>query len=241
MDRPPLPGPPPSGRQGPLAVVVAVAEDRPGVSQIIEVLEREGQATAVVVAVDDAWVRRSPTPPDAVVLAGDPDHPRTAERLAGLRHRLPGIPTVIVARTPSSATVAVALDLGANGVVLEGDLERTLWVAVSAAYAGHVSVPATFRRTLVRPSFSYRERQTVGLAVAGHTNAQIAGALFLSESTVKSHLASAFRKLGVHSRKEAASVILDPRTGLAQSVMDAARERLPGPEGQPGPTGQFAA
>jgi DNA-binding NarL/FixJ family response regulator len=43
----------------------------------------------------------------------------------------------------------------------------------------------------------------------GLTNAQIADQLGLSESTVKSHLSSAFTKLGVASRAEAAALIRD--------------------------------
>jgi DNA-binding NarL/FixJ family response regulator len=43
----------------------------------------------------------------------------------------------------------------------------------------------------------------------GLTNAQIADRLGLSESTVKSHLSSAFTKLGVASRAEAAALIRD--------------------------------
>jgi DNA-binding NarL/FixJ family response regulator len=46
--------------------------------------------------------------------------------------------------------------------------------------------------------------------VMGMTNAAIASQLYLAESTVKSHLSSAFAKLGVSSRAEATNVILDP-------------------------------
>lgn len=209
-------------------MIVAATEHPISARRIVEVLESDGLAVSAVMMADGACVRKSPIPPQAATLACDPDHPRATARLAGLRNRLPGIPTVIVVRSPTSATVSVALGLGVSGVVAEDQLETTLSVTISAACAGHVSVPAAVRRTLVRPDFSHRERQTVGLAVAGHTNAEIAGALFLSESTVKSHLASAFRKLGVHSRKEAASVVLDPAMGLAPSVLGAARSRTPG-------------
>ena len=51
--------------------------------------------------------------------------------------------------------------------------------------------------------------------VTGQTNSQIASELFLAESTVKSHLSSAFGKLGVSSRSEAAAVIsIDRGHGL---------------------------
>ena len=58
-----------------------------------------------------------------------------------------------------------------------------------------------------------REKQILTLMVTGQTNSQIASELFLAESTVKSHLSSAFGKLGVSSRSEAAAVILDPDRG----------------------------
>lgn len=48
-----------------------------------------------------------------------------------------------------------------------------------------------------------RERQVLGLAAAGHTNAEIAERLFLSPNTVKYHLAHAFRALGAATREEA--------------------------------------
>jgi DNA-binding NarL/FixJ family response regulator len=47
--------------------------------------------------------------------------------------------------------------------------------------------------------------------VMGFTNAGIAKKLFLAESTVKSHLSSAFTKLGVRSRHEAAALLSDPQ------------------------------
>jgi DNA-binding NarL/FixJ family response regulator len=66
--------------------------------------------------------------------------------------------------------------------------------------------------------FSYREKQVLELVLAGLTNGEIAGRLYLSESTVKSHLASSFRKLGVSSRVEAARRVLDPDSGLDLSL-----------------------
>ena len=42
------------------------------------------------------------------------------------------------------------------------------------------------------------------LASEGHTNREIAQALFLSPKTVQYHLTNAFRKLGIHRRAELA-------------------------------------
>jgi DNA-binding NarL/FixJ family response regulator len=55
--------------------------------------------------------------------------------------------------------------------------------------------------------------------LAGLTNRQIAARLYLAESTVKTHVASAFAKLGVRSRKDAVAVLLDPDEGLAATAL----------------------
>lgn len=49
---------------------------------------------------------------------------------------------------------------------------------------------------------SPREREVVALILSGETNAAIADRLFISESTVKKHVNSIFRKLGISSRWE---------------------------------------
>lgn len=48
-----------------------------------------------------------------------------------------------------------------------------------------------------------RERQILDHVSAGESNKQIANALYLSESTVKSHVYKIFKKLDVHKRKDA--------------------------------------
>jgi len=51
------------------------------------------------------------------------------------------------------------------------------------------------------------------------SNAEIARNLYLSESNVKNHLSSAFAKLGVSSRNEAAELILDRDSGLGPGIL----------------------
>jgi len=79
--------------------------------------------------------------------------------------------------------------------------------------AGQVSAQAGQRRAVRPRALTAREKQILTLVVAGLTNSQIASELFLAESTVKSHLSSAFGKLAVSSRSEAVAVILDPERG----------------------------
>ncbi len=49
-----------------------------------------------------------------------------------------------------------------------------------------------------------REAEVLDLMLAGHTNREMAAALFISESTVKKHVNAVYRKLGVRNRMELA-------------------------------------
>ena len=49
---------------------------------------------------------------------------------------------------------------------------------------------------------SLRERDICNLLLQGHTNQEIAGNLFITEGTVKSHLNKIYKKLGTHNRLE---------------------------------------
>jgi DNA-binding NarL/FixJ family response regulator len=123
--------------------------------------------------------------------------------------------------------VRSALGAGAAAFVADAQLEQALALACRSVLAGQVSLPRQLRRCAIRPAFSHREKQVLTLVVRGFGNRQIARRLYLSESTVKSHLASAFQKLGVRSRKEAAAILLDPEEGLGTTILsvelDAAR------------------
>ena len=66
--------------------------------------------------------------------------------------------------------------------------------------AGHgrpVRGPRLERELLQRPPLSPRERQVLAMVVLDFSNAEIAEKLVVTESNVKSHLTSAFSKLGV--------------------------------------------
>jgi DNA-binding CsgD family transcriptional regulator len=51
-----------------------------------------------------------------------------------------------------------------------------------------------------RDALTAREREVLRLLAQGRSNDEIAGALFLSVRTVESHVAAAYRKIGVHGR-----------------------------------------
>lgn len=61
---------------------------------------------------------------------------------------------------------------------------------------------AALPREAASPPLTAREREVVEHVLAGESNAEIAGALGMSEKTVKTHLTHVYAKVGVRSRTE---------------------------------------
>jgi DNA-binding NarL/FixJ family response regulator len=136
-----------------------------------------------------------------------------------LARRFDGAPIVLVCASVERWGVRAALAAGVAGVVLAADVDSALASCLQAVYAGQICVPRGQWRQVEPPVLSSREKQILGLVVMSFTNGQIARQLFLAESTVKSHLSSAFAKLGVRSRNEAVDLILDPERGLGMGIL----------------------
>jgi DNA-binding NarL/FixJ family response regulator len=164
-------------------------------------------------------VLQSGASPHVFVLACDVSRVEGTSALRRLRRESGDTGIVVVARGTQRASVREILNIGADGFLVEEDLEHSLAAVVRAVAVGHVSVPREIRRCLVRPAFSHREREVLALVVEGLHNREIADRLYLAESTVKNHVASSFSKLGVRSRKEAAALVLDPDEGLRMLVL----------------------
>lgn len=157
-------------------------------------------------------------PPDIRVVSVDLSQHLSLRRLRKLVSYGTGR---VVAVSPRCGALGLrrAVRAGVDSLVLEHELAVALAPAVRAVAAGLSVVPAQLGSGTERLAFSHREREVLRLAVTGHTNGEIASALFLAESTVKSHLSSAYRKLGAGGRNDAASMIFDPDEGLANMVL----------------------
>jgi DNA-binding NarL/FixJ family response regulator len=137
---------------------------------------------------------------DVAVVAVNPA--RDSAQLGLLRRRLEGMRVIAVVPMLRGADSGRLLAADIDGVVLEDEIERVLGPAIASLAADQLCVPSGARPALAGPVFSHREKQVLKLLLAGLTNSEIASRLYLSESTVKSHLSSSFRKLGVSSRAE---------------------------------------
>lgn len=158
-------------------------------------------------------------PPDALVVAGEHELLTSAARLREMRARVAPIPMVVVIASTDRRSLRKAMAAGVEGCVRDDDVEEVLALTVAAVTVGQLCVPASMRHPVTRPAFSHREKQVLKLVAQGLTNGEVAERLYLAESTVKSHLSSSFRKLGVNSRQEAAAVVLDPEHGIAAQLV----------------------
>ncbi|MBE1489894.1 response regulator [Plantactinospora soyae] len=137
-----------------------------------------------------------------------------------------------------------ALRAGASGFLLKDMRRDELVNAVRVVAAGEALLAPTVTRRLiadvvsrdrpVRPgpgsprlaTLTARESETLRQVARGLSNAEIAGALFVSEHTVKTHVSNVLAKLGLRDRVQA--VVLAYESGLV----------APGEAGVPGEAGR---
>src|ERR1700733_4659157 len=144
------------------------------------------------------------------------------------RDRPPGSRPRVLVVTPFDLApyVSQALKAGASGFMLKDEPPERLAAAVRTVAAGDALLaPALLRRLLdeyvsrpepgyfsPRPKLPEREVEVLRLIGRGRSNAEIAAELFLSETTVKTHVTRIFTKLRLRDRAQA--VVLAYETGL---------------------------
>ena len=134
--------------------------------------------------------------------------------------RAVGETVIVVIGEVTVEAVRALLQAGADAVIPADAVETQLGPAMSAVQAGLATAPrGMLSQAIGRPALTPREKQALGMVVLGFSNADIASKLYLAESTVKSHLSSAFAKLGVRTRSEATALILDRSNGLGTGIL----------------------
>ncbi|MBD2431748.1 MULTISPECIES: response regulator transcription factor [Fischerella] len=141
-----------------------------------------------------------------------------------IKANLPNIRVVILTSHQDETEMIAALAAGADACCIKGTSLEQLSVAISAAKQGatyldpqiakkvieHIKPPAPVVSNLGQ--LSSRELEVLKLIVEGRTNPEIAAELYMSLSTVKTHIRSIMNKLAVSDRVQAAVVAL--RNGL---------------------------
>lgn len=167
--------------------VVAQAGDLAGCLAALDELTTTGSG------VDLVWMDLN--------LGSGPDGIEATRQLAARR-----VPVLVVTTFDAEADILAALEAGARGYVLKDSPTEQLVDACLAAAAGRTVLSPEVQQRLVertmRPAeaLSPREIEILQQVATGASNRQVAKALFISEATVKTHLAHLFTKLGVDNR-----------------------------------------
>ena len=149
---------------------------------------------------------------DAVLLDLAMPGPDGFECLRVLREQRPELALIVVSGSNDETDIRRALDLGAVCFVGKATDPSDLAGAVHVLLLGSIHLPTTHPNGAARDtpdrapkaSLTPRELEILRLAAQGQSNAQIATALWVTEQTVKFHLANTYRKINVSNRTSAA-------------------------------------
>ncbi|WP_414123036.1 LuxR C-terminal-related transcriptional regulator [Corynebacterium nuruki] len=185
-----------------LRAVLAVADD-------IEIVGEVETADAAVRRVREGGV-------DVVLMdlrfgAGQAGQDREsgAQATARIREIREHPEVLVVTNYDTDVDILGAVDAGAVGYLLKDAPPEELIAGVRAAakgetvMSGAVATRLQHREEEPESALSPRELDVLQLVAGGRSNREIGTALFLSEATVKSHLAHIYAKLGVRSRTSA--------------------------------------
>lgn len=201
-----------------IAEVVIVGDDDAVQRRVCAVLDEQTEVRSTV-STSLAGVEDSSVQADLMIAHCDSIEAEHASAFERVRRARPAMRIVTVCANAGGRSMRRAVDGAVDGVVLIDHLESALAPTVAAVLAGQLVIPRDAGGLLHKPALSFREKQVLALVALGYSNGEIAQRLFLAESTVKSHLSSAFSKLGVSSRSQAAALILDPQGSVGAGIM----------------------
>ena len=127
-----------------------------------------------------------------------------------LRQSDASVRVIVLTTYDNDEQIYQALTAGAKGYLLKDARREELLDCIRRVHAGQTCVDAAIAAKLAErvsgESLSAREREVLLLMAQGQSNREIAAQLFISETTVKSHIKHLFAKLNVFSRTQAIAV-----------------------------------
>ncbi len=167
--------------------------------------------------------------PDVVLMDVRMPHLDGIEATRLITGELPDTRVLVLTTFDLDEYVYAALQAGAAGFLLKDVPMEDLVAGVHAVHAGASLLSPSVTRRLVEEyagrrtstadvpdlPLTPRERQVLLLLARGRSNVEIAGELFVTEATVKTHVTAVLAKLGLRSRVQA--VVFAYESGLVRA------------------------
>ena len=130
-----------------------------------------------------------------------------------IMRRLPDAKVLIFTAYSERALLQRGLESGARGYILKEAPHETLLRAIEKVAAGETFVDPSLMAALTQTRggtdvLTPREREILQLLADGMSNADVAGQLFISQETVKSHVRHILTKLEADTRTQAVAIAL---------------------------------
>lgn len=197
---------------------IVIADDHPlvreGISSMLARhadLDIVGEASTGSEAIREVGAVR----PDLLLLdlrMPDMNGPEVTRTVLG---RWPGTKVLILTTYDTDSDILPAIEAGAHGYLLKDVQPSVLAQAIRDTVAGQTVLDPQAAQAVARQiqphaeaELSRQERRVLLLAADGKTNRQIARAMYISETTVKTYFNRIFVKLGVTDRTSAVAAML---------------------------------
>ena len=198
---------------------VLLADDHPLFRQGLRTAIAAGDGLQVVGEAEtgaEAVAQALELQPDVVVMDLQMPERNGIEATREIVAQSPHISVVVLTMFEDDDSVFAALRAGARGYLLKGAGHEEIVRAIRAVSSGEaIFGPAIATRMMAYfagrpdgpaqafPELTSREREVLELIAQGHSNAQIAERLVVSQKTVRNHVSNVFTKLCVLDRAQA--------------------------------------
>ena len=174
--------------------------------------------------------------PDALLIDAGGDISQCHDEIGQIKSECPCSLVIALVDNEQSNSLVEILSLGIDGCVPRGIMRSCLVKTVELACRGGLfCLPVSFKKMVLNRAekatpnhqignlpnnaecLTRRENEILELMAKNHSNREIAGKLFISEPTVKTHVSSILRKLGQSNRAQA--VVYSYKMGLVNDSL----------------------
>lgn len=214
-------------REGRESLRILLADEQSLFREALRVVLEAESDLRVVADVRDglhAVAEADRTRPDVALLHAALPNCDGISAIALIKERVPDCKVLVLTDEEDQGALTHALEAGANGYLTKESPVGELVEAVRAVHRGETLVPSRMLGRLfdglirhrrdqdaairLMSRLTRREREVLALLAEGAGNEAIAEVLIISPETARTHIQNVLSKLGVHSRLEAATFVM---------------------------------